>query len=120
MILAGDLLKWIIPKVGRFPRQVRYGLGSRIEAAHLDVLEALVAAQYSRGARRGEALEFANRRLQVARHLLRLAHEMALISERSLVHAAKIHVDLGTQVGAWLKASDATANSSATSASPGT
>jgi len=70
VILSADLLKWIIPKVGRFPRQVRYGLGSRIEAAHLDVLESLVAAQYSRGSRRGEALEFANRRLQVARHLL--------------------------------------------------
>ncbi len=37
MILAADLLKWIIPKIGRFPRQVRYGLGSRIEAAPLGV-----------------------------------------------------------------------------------
>jgi hypothetical protein len=41
VILAGDLLRWIIPKVGRFPRQVRHGLGARIEAAHLDVLEHL-------------------------------------------------------------------------------
>jgi hypothetical protein len=120
VILAADLLKWIIPKVGRFPRQVRYGLGSRIEAAHLDVLELLVAAQYSRGARRGEALEFANRRLQVARHLLRLAHEMTLLSEKSLVHAAKLQVDLGMQVGAWRKASDATVNSSGNSANPPT
>jgi len=116
VILAGDLLKWIIPKVGRFPRQVRFGLGSRIEAAHLDVLESLVAAQYSRGSRRGEALEFANRRLQVARHLLRLACEMTLLSEQSFVHAAKLQVDLGMQVGAWRKASDATASSSASSA----
>ena len=53
VILAADLLKWVIPKVGRFPRQVRYGLGSRIEATHIDVLESQVAAQYSGGARRG-------------------------------------------------------------------
>jgi len=116
VILAADLLKCVIPKVGRFPRQVRHGLGSRIEAAHPDVLESLVEAQYSRGSRRGESLEFANRRLQVARHLLRLACEMTLLSEQSLVHAAKLQVDLGMPVGAWRKASGATASSSASSA----
>jgi hypothetical protein len=120
VILAGDLLKWIIPKVGRFPRQVRHGLGSRIEAAHLEVLEGLVEAQYTRGAGRGEALEFANRRLQVARHLLRLAHEMTLLSEKSYLHAATMQVELGVQVGAWRKASGIMGNSSGNSAIPHT
>jgi hypothetical protein len=34
--------------VGRFPKQVRFGLGARLEAAHFDVLEELIRAQYAR------------------------------------------------------------------------
>lgn len=101
VILAGDLLRWIIPKVGRFPRQVRHGLGARIEAAHLDVLEHLVQAQYSRGPDRARYLDRANVRLQAARHLLRIARELGMISERAAVHAAGLQVELGMQVGAW-------------------
>ncbi len=42
VILASDILRWLIPKVGRFPKQVRFGLGARLEAAHFDVLEELI------------------------------------------------------------------------------
>lgn len=105
VILAGDLLKWIIPKVGKFPRSVRYGLGSRIESAHLDVLEELIHAQYARGADRARSLDYANRRLQVARHLMRMANEMKLISDKSAVYVAALQVDLGNQVGSgWIMA----------------
>ena len=112
VILASDILKWIIPKVGKFPRTVRYGLGARIEAAHLDVLEELVHAQYTRGADRARSLDYANRRLQVARLLGRLANEMELFNNKSAVYLAGLQVDLGNQVGAWRKASGEMANSS--------
>ena len=103
VILASDILKWIIPKVGKFPRTVRYGLGARIEAAHLDVLEELVHAQYTRGADRARSLEYANRRLQVARLLGRLANEMELFNNKSAVCVAALQVDLGNQVGSgWI------------------
>jgi len=116
VILAGDILRWVIPKVGKFPKNVRYGLGARLESAHLDVLEELIRAQYARGGDRGRALELANTRLQIARHLARMARELNLLSEDSAVYLARLQVDLGTQVGAWRKASAATANSSASSA----
>jgi hypothetical protein len=109
-----------IPKIGSFPRSVRYGLGSRIEAAHLDVFEGLIRAQYCRGQDRVRALEHANLKLQVARHLVRVAHELRIIPENSAVYAARLQVDLGTQVGAWRKASESTANSSGPSATPHT
>ncbi len=67
VVLASDLLKWVIPIVGKFPRNVRDGLGGRLESALTDVLEALVAAQYCRGAQRTDALQHANLRLQAAR-----------------------------------------------------
>lgn len=115
VILAGDILRWVIPKVGKFPKNVRFGLGARLEAAHFDVLEELIRAQYARGGDRGRALELANTRLQIARHLARMARELNLLSEESAVYLARLQVDLGTQVGAWRKASAATANSSASS-----
>jgi hypothetical protein len=116
VILAGDILRWVIPKVGKFPKNVRYGLGARLESAHFDVLEELIRAQYARGGDRGRALELANTRLQIARHLARMARELNLLSEESAVYIARLQVDLGTQVGAWRKASAATANSSASCA----
>ena len=115
VILAGDILRWVIPKVGKFPKTVRFGLGARLESAHFDVLEELIRAQYARGNDRGRALELANTRLQIARHLARMARELNLLSEESAVYIARLQVDLGTQVGAWRKASVATVNSSASS-----
>jgi hypothetical protein len=71
VILAGDILRWVIPKVGEFPKHVRYGLGTRIESTRFDVFEELTRAQYARGGDRGRALELGNTRLQIVRHLAR-------------------------------------------------
>ena len=59
----------------------------------------------ARGADRARSLDYANRRLQVARHLMRMANEMKLISDKSAVHVAALQVDLGNQVGSgWIMA----------------
>jgi len=42
-----------------------------------------------------------------------MARELNLLSEESAVYLARLQVDLGTQVGAWRKASVATAMGSA-------
>jgi len=42
-------LQWLIPAVERFPRSQKFLLGDRIQAAALDVLEALIEATYTRG-----------------------------------------------------------------------
>ena len=112
VVLAADLLKWVIPCVGKFPRNVRYGLGGRLESALTDVLESLVAAQYCRRDQRAESLHYCNLRLQSARHLLRMCHELKLVRENQYVHCASMMNDLGNQVGAWRKALGATASSS--------
>jgi hypothetical protein len=65
----------------------------------LAVLECLVEEAYTRdkdAALRGPAL-----RLNVARHLWRLAHELALVSARRYEHGARLMSDLGRQVGCW-------------------
>jgi hypothetical protein len=44
---AGDILRWVIPKAGKFPKNVRFGLGARLESAYFDVLEELIFAPRS-------------------------------------------------------------------------
>jgi hypothetical protein len=105
VVLAGDILRWMIPAVAKFPRSLRFGLGSRIESALTDVLEDLVTAQYGTGTVRSGALERANRRLQVSRHLVRLAAELKVFSRRQWIYVTGLLVDLGRQVGAWERAS---------------
>ena len=103
VILAGDILRWLIPKVGRFPKSVRYGLGSRIESTHLDILEELIRAQYETGNDRARALAQANSMLQVARHLGTPRSEYAVGhrepgSRLAVATAAHLH-----SVSAWIR-----------------
>ena len=68
----------------------------------------------ARGADRARSLDYANRRLQVARHLIRMANEMKLISDKSAVYVAALQVDLGNQVGSvWIIGRKSLANSMA-------
>jgi hypothetical protein len=43
-----DLMLWLFPQVGKFPKQYRFILGDRIENLLLDVCGGLIEARYSR------------------------------------------------------------------------
>jgi hypothetical protein len=66
----------------------------------LEVLELVVAA-YSRD--KGVSLKRANLRLEVARHLWRLAHEFRAVPMRQYEHGASLMDGLGRQIGGWLR-----------------
>ena len=96
-----DLLVYLIPQLGKFPRDQKFVLGDRIETKVLDVQESCLRAYYSRD-KRGHLLE-ANLQLEVARHLVRLAHALKLFSTHTYgVLAAKMD-EVGRMVGGWLK-----------------
>jgi hypothetical protein len=80
--------------------------------------EALFRALFARGGDRARSLDYSNSRLQVARHLARMARELNLLSEESAVYLARLQVDLGNQVGSWRKALVVTGNSSEPSVTP--
>ena len=96
-----ELLRWIIPQLDKFPRNHRFTLGDRIETGLLDVLEALVAAAYSHN--KSADLEQANRRINVVRHLWRLAYELKIIAHKSYAFGSERIVELGAQIGGWRK-----------------
>jgi len=100
--LCHDLLLWLIPHLDKFPRNRRFTLGDRLEKTLLDVLERLIEAAYSQQKR--YVLSNANRKLEILRHLWRLALELQLIPIKSYEHGAKLQNDLGRQIGGWLKA----------------
>jgi hypothetical protein len=102
-----ELILWLIPQLDKFPRLRRFTLGERLEAVLLEVLELLIEAAYSRGPEKGEPLKKANLRLEVARHLWRLAHELRIIPTHSYEHGAALLIELGRQVGGWLRAGSA-------------
>jgi len=100
-----DLLRWMIPELDHFPRVRRFSLGERLESGLLAVLEWLVEAAYAR--EKSMLLARANQRLAVVRHLWRLCHELGVISQKKYLHGAELMVQLGRQIGGWLRASKA-------------
>lgn len=96
-----ELLLWLVPQLDKFPRSRRFTLGERIEAGLLEVLELLVVAAYQRN--REASLRRANVRLEVVRHLWRLAHELKVMATRQYEHGARLIDDLGRQIGGWLR-----------------
>ena len=99
-----DLLLWLIPQLDKFPRSRRFTLGERLETGLLDVLELLVDAAYSRN--KETSLKRANLRLEMVRHLWRLAHELKVMATRQYEHGAKLLDDLGRQIGGWLRSQE--------------
>lgn len=100
-----QILAWLIPRLDDFPRARRFTLGDRLETGLLAVLEHLVDAAYRRD--KGEALDHANRRLAVVRHLWRLAFELKLINLRRYEYASRLLDDLGRQIGGWKRSQSA-------------
>jgi len=96
-----ELIGWLIPQLDKFPRQRRFTLGERLELVLLDVLELLLEAAYTRS--KQAALNRANLRLALARHLWCLAHELQVVSTRHYEHGARLMDELGRQVGGWLR-----------------
>lgn len=96
-----ELLLWVIPQLDKFPRSRRFTLGERLEGGLLAVLEFLVEAAYQR--QKEDALRRANLRLEVVRHVWRLAHELKVIATRQYEHGAKLIDDLGRQIGGWIR-----------------
>ena len=95
------LLLWLIPQLDKLPRARRFTLGERLEQELIEVLGLLIRAAYQRDKR--ESLAEANTRLAVSRHLWRLCFELRSISIKPYEHGSLLMVDLGRQIGGWLR-----------------
>ena len=96
-----DYLKWVIPKLEKFPRNQKFLLGDRIETLLLDILDLLIEATYSKN--KSTALRAANLSLAKLRYLLRLSKDLELINLKSYEFSARAVQDIGASIGGWLK-----------------
>ena len=101
-----DLITWMIPQLDKLPRSRRFTLGERIETGLLEILEHLIAAAYGRGAAKREALQRANLRLDVVRHLWRVGYALKNIAHKQYTHGAGRLERLGKQIGGWRRSNE--------------
>ena len=97
-----DLLLWVIQHTEKFPRHHRYSLGLSIENRLQAILALLLRAKYSHEKR--AMLEEANLELEILRFQVRLAKDLKALAASSHEHAVKRMLDVGSQIGGWLKA----------------
>lgn len=98
---AYDFIRWAIPRIAKFPRNQKYTLGTRIEDKLIDLLGLLIEAQYSKD--KIAILRKANLEIEQLRYLFRLSHDLRLINLKAYELASRYHLEIGSQVGGWLK-----------------
>ena len=96
------LCLWLIQHVAKMPRDHKVTLGDRLVETSLLVTEKLVEATYAR--ERHALLADASRGLTRCRLLVRLAHRLALLSERQSLYFSEESTDIGRMLGGWARA----------------
>jgi hypothetical protein len=98
-----EFSKWLLGRVDQFPKNQRFILGQRLVDGALDIQECLVEAACSGGQQKSEQLATANRKIEVLRWLIRLAHERELLSGRQFAFSSEQMTECGRMLGGWIK-----------------
>ncbi len=96
-----DFMLWTIRHTEKFPRHHRYSLGLAMENRLQTVLSLLIRAKYSK--EKAVFLNDTNVELEVLRFQLRLAKDLEVLPVKSHGFAASAMLNIGSQVGGWLK-----------------
>jgi len=96
-----DATKWLLERTERFPKRLRHSLTDRIDLLAVGILEDVTSAAYRKDPR--PDLDRANDGLNRLRVLLRLAHEMKLLSHDQYREAAERLAEAGRLLGGWLR-----------------
>lgn len=96
-----DLILWLVPILGRMPREHRFTLGEKIADNLYEILERLLEAKYSKN--KGEILVKLNPKLSVIQYQIRLLSDLKLISLKRYDYASRGLTEIGQELGSWLK-----------------
>jgi hypothetical protein len=96
-----DLMLWLFPHIGKFPRDYRFILGDRMQNCLLDVCGQLITARFTKEKR--EILKAVNIELEKLRYMVRLCKDLKLMDFRRYEYAAGAINGIGVYVGGWLK-----------------
>ncbi len=99
-----DLMLWLFPQIGKFPKGYRFILGNRIENGLLDICEGLIEARYTK--EKLHILKAVNIKLEKLRYLVRLSKDLKLISLKKYEYLSREMNQIGSFMGGWLKATN--------------
>mgnify|MGYP003381790472 CR=1 FL=1 len=97
-----DLLLWLIPATGKFPRQHRFGLAARLNEGAFTLQEQLTRAAVDK-ARTEHHLLAADVTLNLLRKRLLLCHQLGLLTAGQYQHVSGLTRDIGNLLGTWRK-----------------
>ncbi len=98
-----ETTKWLMARTERFPKRLRHSLSTRIENLALGILEEVTAAAYRK--KRMSLLGRTDEKLGKLKVLMRLSHELRLLSHGQYEEIAVRLADAGRMLGGWLKVS---------------
>ena len=96
-----DTTTWLLTLTARFPKRLRQSLTTRLENVALEILEGVTTAAYRSD--RTKTLAGINDGLNRLRVLVRLSHELRLLSDGQYGDAAQRMDEAGRLLGGWMK-----------------
>ena len=96
-----DLILWLNPILSRLPRNYRFTLGERIANNLYQLLEGLIEAKYSQ--EKEEILRSLNPKLSVLYYQIRLMVDLNIMSDKRYENLSRYLVEIGNELGGWLK-----------------
>ena len=90
---------WLMGATQSFPKRLRHTLTDRIDTLALEILEQVTSAAYRKNP--GPLLAQTDDRLNRLRVLIRLSHEMRVLSHGHYEQAARRLDEAGRLVGGW-------------------
>lgn len=91
----------IFNRSAKFPRDMRYTLGSRIDEGTLEIAVLIVDARYSSGAERKQTLREIDRQLNRLRVLVRLAYRRRVLNNAGYEQISIYLSEAGRMIGGW-------------------
>ena len=104
-----DLVSLAFNVQKEMPRSFKRSLGEKITAHCTDMVDLMAMANASRGYERATIIRDLLRRQHAATVLLRVSHDLRLISPKMWADSVQILDSIGKQGGGWLKSSNVTA-----------
>lgn len=101
-VRAYDLVRYVLERTARFPKQQRFVLAARMEGAAFDLLDAVTLALLEPAGRldRVRAADEAASRLRVA---VRLSKDLALLRDNQAAFLHRELSEVGKMIGGWRK-----------------
>ena len=100
-----NVLDWILDRVEKFPKAVRYTFGNRMVELSLYITESIIEAIYTK--ERQYILTKTNLYIEKLRVFFRLSYKRRYISARQFEFISSRLDEIGKMIGGWRRADEA-------------